>query len=519
MNPSGKSLYKFILSRLDGDKIYSQAYQEEIFDLVHKGIGGFIIFGGEKDEVKAFIEKIQSISDPPLIIASDIERGVGWQIKGYTVFPCQMAVSAAINKNIPEDIDILREAVKTVAHEAIDVGINLPLIPVLDVNQNIDNPIICMRAFSDNPEDVAWFGMEYIKIIEGSRLTSCAKHFPGHGDTSIDSHISLPIITKSYSELMNIDILPFKEAIRGGVRCVMVGHLHVSAIDSWPASLSRKAIKDLLRKELGFEGLVITDALNMSALSGIDNVSARCIDAGVDLLLHPVDVDLTVKELTSAIRSGMINERDIDTAIDRILKVKAGFQHIKRGEVDYNNHRVLSKRITDMSITLLKHRPGILPITSFSKSHIFIAGDDRFYGPSLWEGYLGNISLIKIRSNPPLIPLNPPLKKGDFHPPFTKGGLGGLKDKVAIIPLFSEVAAWRGSSGIDDEEREWVIKLIKQAKGSIVISFGSPYVLRYFREADVLIAAYEASEQAQEAVIQCLKGEKDFKGHMPVGLR
>lgn len=486
MNPSEKRLYQLILSRLDGDKLYSQSYQEEIFDLVHKGIGGFIIFGGEKDQVKAFIEKIQSISEPPLIIASDIERGVEQQIKGCTVFPCQMAVGAAINKDRPEDIDILREAIKAVALEAIDVGINLPLIPVLDVNQNPDNPIICTRAFSDDPEDVSWLGSEYIRVIEGSGLISCAKHFPGHGDTSVDSHISLPRITKPYRDLMNIDILPFKEAIRAGVRSVMVGHLHISVLNSWPASLSRKVIKDLLRRELGFEGLVITDALNMSALSGIDNVSARCVDAGVDILLHPGDADLTVKELTSAISSGVIDESDIDTSIDRILKARAGFQHIKRGEVDYNNHKVLSKRITDMSITLLKHRPGILPITNFSKAHIFIAGDDRFYEPSLW----------------PPIPLNPPF------PPL-----------VAIIALFSEVAAWRGTSGIDDEEGEDVIKLIKQAKGSIVISFGSPYVLRYFRGADVLIAAYEAGEQAQKAVIQYLKGEMDFKGHMPVRLR
>lgn len=479
MNPPEKRLYQLILSRLDGDKIYSQSYQEAIFGLVHKGIGGFIIFGGEKDEIKVFIDKIQSISEPPLIIASDIERGVGQQIKGCTVFPCQMAVGAAINKNRQEDIDILREAVKAIAHEAIDLGINLPLIPVLDVNQNPDNPIICTRAFSDDSEDVSWFGSTYIRVMEGYGLISCAKHFPGHGDTSVDSHISLPRINKSYSDLMNIDILPFKEAIGAGVRSVMVGHLHIPAIDSWPASLSKKVIKDLLRKGLGFEGLVLTDALNMSALSGIDNVSARCIDAGADILLHPVDADLTVKDLISAIKSGMINESDIDTAINRILRVREGFRHIKIGEVDYNNHKVLSKRITDMSITLLKHRPGILPITNFNKAHIFIAGEDRFYEPSLW------------------------------------GDLGRAQNKVAIIALFSEVAAWRGSSGIDDEDREEVIKLIKQAKGSIVISFGSPYVLRYFREADVLIAAYEAGEQAQKAVIQCLKGEMDFKGHMP----
>ncbi|MBI5096913.1 MAG: hypothetical protein HZB32_04640 [Nitrospirae bacterium] len=505
MNLKGleKRLYQLIISRLDGDKVSSQGYQQKIFDLVDKGIGGFILFGGKREEIRAFIERLQSLSEIPLFIASDIERGVGQQIKGSTVFPCQMAVRAAIWEESPEDVAILRDAVRAIAVEAIDVGINVPLIPVLDVNQNPDNPIICTRAFSDEPEDVSWFGLEYIGILEGSGLLSCAKHFPGHGDTAIDSHISLPGIDRPLQELMDTDILPFREAVQAGVSTIMVGHLHIPALDSIPASLSRKVITGLLREGLGFHGLVLTDALNMSALSGMDNLAARCIHAGVDLLLHPSDVELTVRELTLAIQSKVLDEGEIDAAIGRILKVKSRLHQIRRQirrvEVDYDSHDTLSRQITEMSITLVKHKGGILPITENSQVSVVVAGEEKFYRPYLY-------SRIPVGTEFNSVPEN--------------GGKGGStsSDDITIIAIFSETAAWRGRSGIDEQERERIRSLIRKAKASIVISFGSPYVLRHFSEADILIAAYDAREETQEAVIRCLKGELDFKGQLPVNI-
>jgi beta-N-acetylhexosaminidase len=177
-----KTLYQLIIARLEGIRIGEEPYQKRIFRLIRKGIGGFILFGGEKDKVKGFIRKMQAEAEMSLFIASDIERGAGQQIRGFTNFPCQMAVSAAIDRNSREDISILFNSIKSIADEAVEAGINMPLIPVLDVNRDPDNPIICTRAFSDNTEIVSWFGAEYIRILEESGLLSCAKHFPGHGD-------------------------------------------------------------------------------------------------------------------------------------------------------------------------------------------------------------------------------------------------------------------------------------------------------------------------------------------------
>ena len=513
-----KKLYQLILSRLDGFNIHSQAYEEKIFQLIERGIGGFIIFGGKRNEIKNFIHKIQSVSEIPLFIASDVECGVGRQIQDSTLFPCQMAIAAAIDRDKSSDVVILETALKAIAEESIDVGINMPLIPVLDVNQNPDNPIICTRAFSDNPEDVAWFGIKYIRELQDAGLISCAKHFPGHGDTAIDSHISLPVITKPFNELLKIDLMPFIEAIRADVRSIMVGHLSIPAIDSKPASLSKRIITDLLRKELGYDGLILTDALNMKALNGFINVSMECIKAGADILLHPLDADVSVKELRAAIEDKAISEEDIDCAVNRILKAKAKIQNnitypmsslgkggIKGGKVDYKRHRILSSQITDKSITLLKDSEG-LPIADKRRVHVVLAGENKFFESSTLKIFFKNVSTI---------PSPIPLSQGE--------GVRGRAERVfsegiVLFAIYTSIAAWKGTSGIDDSERKRISELINRAKTSLVISFGCPYVLRYFKKANVLVAAYETTEQAQRAVVRCLTGEMDFKGRLPIKL-
>jgi beta-N-acetylhexosaminidase len=477
-----KTLYQLIISRLEGIRIGEEPYRKRIFRLIRKGVGGFILFGGEKDKVKGFIRKMQAEAEMSLFIASDIERGVGQQIRGFTNYPCQMAVSAAIDKNSREDISILYNSIKFIADESVEAGINMPLIPVLDVNRDPDNPIICTRAFSDNTEIVSWFGSKYIRTLEESGLLSCAKHFPGHGDTSIDSHIRLPVIRKSYEDLMKTDLAPFKKAIKASVGSIMIGHLVIPAIDDKPASLSEKVISELLRKELGFRGLVLTDALNMHALKGIKNVSAQCLKAGADVLLHPSDADATVRELLSAVESKDISEEQIEASADRILVAKEKMQKMNAATIDFKKHEMLPTLITGKSITLVKNTKGVLPLTDAGKVSIIFAGDEQYFKSS----------------------------------PFNKAG--GFSDNISGFAIFTSVSAWKGSSGISESEKDRIKRLIKEARHSIVISFGSPYILRHFNDADILIAAYEPTEQAQKAVMERLEGKAEFKGRLPVKL-
>ncbi|VAX34154.1 beta-N-acetylglucosaminidase, partial [hydrothermal vent metagenome] len=387
----------------------------------------------------------------------------------------------------PKDVAILGNALQAIADEAMDVGINMPLIPVLDVNQNPDNPIICTRAFSDSTETVAWFGSEYVRVLEGAGLISCAKHFPGHGDSCTDSHISLPVINKPFRDLKDTDILPFKEAVNAGVSSVMVGHLGIPAIDPGPATLSKRIITGLLRNELSFDGLILTDALSMDALQDVGNIPARCIKAGVDILLHPADADSTVGELAEALKAGEIDEGQVDTAVDRILRVKMRIRSREKRGLDYRENALLSSQITDMSITLVNGSPGVLPLKDSGRTCIVFAGDDDYGKDSPLRNFSGND--VKV-----------------FHIKELEGDkMAGLD--TAVFAIFGSIAAWKGSSGIEEEEKGRIKELIKRAKKSIVVSFGSPYVLRHFSEADMLIAAYSVSRQAQRSVVRCLKGE------------
>ncbi len=500
-----KKLYQLIIGRLDGERVTEGDYLKSSFDLVRRGIGGFIIFGGKREEIRGFVEAARSLAETPLFIASDIERGVGQQITGTTHFPPQMAVASSINRDSPTDIDLLHRMVTAIADEAIDSGINMPLIPVMDINRNPDNPIICTRAFSDDPEIVAWFGRKYVEILENRGLISCAKHFPGHGDTSVDSHISLPVIDRPLNELMDREIHPFGEAVRAGVSSIMVGHLSIPSIDPYPASISEKLVTGILRNQLSFDGLILTDALNMSALSGIENIHARCINSGVDILLHPANVYECVGELKSALESGDVDEARIDEALKRISIFKNKIEGVGAADVRYEDHEKLSGKITGKSITLVKGKSGLLPLSDERKIQIILAGESKYYLNSPFRECFRNVSpLTAISVVPPALS--------------TTSEEAGSSDAILIVAIFTDVAAWKGTAGIDGTEIHRISGLIRSAERSIVISFGNPYLLRHFGMADILIAAYEGRVMAQTAVIRCLKGEEDFQGTLPIGL-
>jgi beta-N-acetylhexosaminidase len=480
-----RNFYQLIIGRLDGNRVDSKAYEQEILGLVEKGIGGFILFGGKKEKIVKFIKKIQSFSTIPLFIASDIERGVGQQIRGTTVFPCQMAIAAAINREESKDIKLLKDVIEVISKEAVISGINMPLIPVLDINQNPDNPIICTRAFSDNKKTISWFGSKYVKYLQRYSLISCVKHFPGHGDTSVDSHITLPIIRKSKKDLLKNDLFPFIHAIKNGVNAIMIGHLLVPALSSELTTVSKEIVTDLLKDELGFRGLVISDALNMGALKGIKNISVRSFKAGIDLILHPLNPEKTVKELTNGFKNKEIKIKEIDERLEKILKMKSKIKNTQLIRLDYDKNRDISKIITEKAITLLKGDQRYFSESNYERKSIFFIGDRNLFN-------------------------NSPIK---HH--------RGVREKIsknALILIFTAISAWKGNSGISNEELRRVKKIIKNSESSCVVSFGNPYILRYFKEADALIAAYDSSYDMQLAVVRALKGEIVFQGSSPVNI-
>lgn len=499
-----QKLYQLIITRLDGLRIGESRYSQAIFDLVDKGLGGVIIFGGRKEDVSGFINILQKRAKVPLFISSDIERGVGQQIEGYSHFPCPMAVASAIDRNNPQDVLMLRRSLHFVFLEAIECGINMPLLPVMDVNHNPKNPIICTRAFSDDPEIVGFFGAIYIKEMINLGLFACAKHFPGHGDTEIDSHLKLPEINRSYEDIMRMDIAPFRRAIDIGVSSIMAGHIRLPEIDKEPASLSGVILRDILRKECGFDGLILTDALNMGALNSISDVSVKAINGGADVLLHPCDAKETVLELERGINENRLDINGIDESIVRIMRLKTGIKDIKREVVERGVVNNLSQDIVSKSIALIK---GTVPLIKGKALTVTIAGDNRGF----------DISTLGYGGSSPHIELFLDGLKNSYLISTTDLNQGiAFKGRSVIIMIISEIKAWRGTSGIPEGDEQAINQIIKDAKECVVISFGSPYILSRFKEASALIAAYEFTGLTLRAAAKCLTGESNFMGRLPV---
>ena len=465
MNP-----YSRLVPRLNGREIEKRsAYY---LGLVKKGVAGFIIFGGELETVRMKLKELQAAAHQPLIIASDLEQGLGQQVEGGTIFPPAMAISSALRQVDREKAaSILKELYTAFAKEARYAGINTILAPVLDVNTNPENPIIATRAFGEDPATVSFFGCEMVKVLQQNGIAACGKHFPGHGDTETDSHISLPVIRKDLASLERNELVPFKAAITSGVSMVMLGHLSVPALDSSerPASLSEKTVT-YLRAEMGFSGTIITDAMNMGGLGRYTEREASLIalNSGVDIILHPADPDAIADYL------GGNNCRPDPLKIAPLHPLLAGATI----PPDFVSHRKLSDEFAGMAVTMEGRRD-----VKVQKPFLIILNDEgvkkgEHLVAALKRRYVG----LEHRQIFP----------GDDMP---RSVIPPEHD--LLVAVFSQVRAWKGQTA------EWLREMIGSLDGktTVFISFGNPYVLRNVQDTPK-IYAYWDSWSAQEAVVE-----------------
>ncbi|MBI5049898.1 MAG: hypothetical protein HZC11_03260 [Nitrospirae bacterium] len=500
-----KKIAQFIIARLDGKEINKKFnyYQS----LVRKGVGGFVVFGGKFKEISKAIKKLQDTAEIPLFIASDLERGLGQQIEGGTVFPPAMAIANAVNQKNKNDTALLRKSIRIIAQEAKAVGINVIFSPVVDVNTNPKNPIICTRAFSNNPQKVAWFGNEFIKGFQSHGLIACAKHFPGHGDTSRDSHKELPVVKAKMNRLKEVELKPFAGAIKAGVKMIMMGHLKVPAIDSkFPSSLSEKTIEGLLKSNMGFKGLVITDAMNMHAIKfKEEHACLMALKAGADIILHPSNPEKVIDYLAS---KWYETRQRVEESYQRILETKKQLSKRQgargKGQVGRRLSRDLAYKLTQKSLKVIfdtkyANFRKILAFTASKKESplVFIIDDDNNKSGKPFVNALKKkykkIKTFYVDNKSMAAKKNPPL------PHFEKGGIGG----ILIIAVFSKISAWKGRSGLSNRLERILKKTIQDAKYSVMIGFCCPYFLRKFN-ADVIIEAYSDSELAQRAAAEIL---------------
>ena len=511
-----QAVAQMVMPRIEGNRLLEPAYRDEMAGLVREGLGGFLLFGGDVEQTPRHLAELQSRAEVPLLISSDVERGLGQQLEGGTRFPSQRAVASAMGRRTKKDLDLLGRMLDAVRTETRAAGIHIVFSPVMDVNNNPDNPIICTRSFGEDPETVELFGKHYIRGlqkpgVDGHReLLACAKHFPGHGDTDQDSHSVLPVIRADRARLNRVELPPFREAVKDGVGTVMIAHLLVPALDPVkPVTFSKKVVTALLREGMAFEGLIVSDALDMGALAGEypqDEIAIRAVEAGMDILLHPVDARVTMNAVVKAVESGRITETRIHESVERILAAKTQLGLFDKSarpvaKINYEKHRAIAIEIGKKALTVVSGNGKKLPLDIGKGAACFVLDDDsKGMGVPFTRGLAKRFGKMNMTT------LTPDMCDSSLASQLDLSGVGSV-----VIGIFSRISASKGRSGISPKLRDAAFEVLRKAKEagkrSVVISFDSPYILDQFKDADYLIAGYDRMDAIQEAAAEMIAGK------------
>jgi len=512
---------QMIIVRIDGEFHNNENWRKKnIMRLIkNKHIGGLATYTGSVHGTFYNLKEFQETSNIPLFIAADYERGVGQFLDDGTLFPSNMAVAATDN---PENAYKQGEIS---AIEAKAIGVNMIFAPVLDINNNPDNPIINFRSYGDNAETVMKFSLPYIEGIQNQGIIACGKHFPGHGDTDTDSHTSLPVINKKTKDLFNEELLPFKNACLKGIRSIMVAHILFPDLDKDnPATFSKKITENILRNRWNYDGLIITDGLEMGALSSYTwhgEVAVRAVEAGADILLLPVDNDEAINSIFKAVKSGRISASRIEQSFNRIIneKEKAGLftnknnkWNIVEDKVEIYKHTKVSKNIANQSITLVKNDDNIIPldIKKHDKvTHIMLSMDEGIR--SRFTSYASNIK--KTHGNVEEIVIHDKLSRLAIKDVLQKV----KKTDLVIISMLIRIKMDKGVSTIDETHNELIKKISKLNIPIVGLSFGSPYLPEY-KNIDSYICTYGYGSISLNAASDAIFGRIDINGKLPINL-
>ncbi len=446
------------------------------------GVGGVIFWGGNAGELTLRIQQLQAWAEYPLLIAADIEEGVGQRFAGATWFPPPMALNAIAQRDLPQAIEYAKLMGATTAREALAMGINWILAPVVDVNNNPANPVINIRSFGETPQIVSELAIGYIHGAAAYPVLTCAKHFPGHGDTDTDSHWALPVINHDRQRLDSIELPPFQAAIAAGVDSVMSAHLSIPALDrELPATLSHQILTGELRQKLGFEGLISTDALVMGAIAdryGADEAPVMSVIAGSDILLMPVDPEIAITAVCAAVAAGRISAERIKASVGRIWRSKQKiFQEwdgVTLTQSPVNSQPAAlttlaqpeSRGIADRILQDSLVTQGNLPLKPVSGKNIIILEE------ILDSTFLSRSSpAIKIPSQ-----LDYKLQLINRHSPT----IDIAPDESAILQLFIRTSPFSGGLGITSVAKQLFQRLLDSQQLQGLIIYGSPYLMADF---------------------------------------
>ena len=507
----------------------SETFQQIRRDITEFHVGGYHMLGEvnnlhEPAGVALLINHLQELAKVPLWITADFEGGVGLRYIGATRLPRAMAMGATGN---PE---MAYQAARITAEEARALGVQVNFYPVADVNNNARNPIINIRSFGGDPTQVGLMARAYIRGSQEHGVMATAKHFPGHGDTSTDSHLELPVVDVDRARLDSVELPPFRAAIEEGVGGVMSAHIALPQIEPerLPATLSPKMLTGVLRGELKFNGVIFTDALNMRGIAANypeGDAAVRAIKAGADVLLYPPSVEQAFAAVKHAVAAGEIKESRIDESVRRILSAKAKLGLDRNRLVDIGNldkalgtteHQRTAQQIIENAVTLVRDTRSVLPLRLAPEQRVlFISMVDNSEG---WrDGVPGSAfyaGLVKRHSNSTHVYVTDKTSPAEFE---LIKKLASFSDAV-IVNAFIRVASFKGSIDMSEGEINLLKHLSAIKQPFAFVLYGSPYLLSFVPELPTYVLAYEYYPAVEEASLKAVLGEIEFKGKLPIEL-
>jgi beta-N-acetylhexosaminidase len=470
-------------------------------------------------EAASFINRMQRLTKIPLLVSGDFERGASMRVDATTVFPHAMAFSAS------RDPNEARMEGEITAKEARALGVQWLFFPDADVNNNPDNPIINIRSYGENPADVSAFVSAFITgahSVPGARVLTTAKHFPGHGDTATDTHLNLATITGDKARLQEVEWAPFRAAIQSGTDSIMTAHIAVPALDDpgIPATLSPKILTGILRDELGFKGIVVTDALEMGGIAqGFSGgqASVLALQAGADVLLMPPDGEAAINAVETAVRKGEITQKRIEESVMRILTAKAHLGLAVKKLVDLEDvHSVVdsvesnavAQQISDRSVTLVRNENDFVPLKSAATTAFFILAEGRASVEGL--AFAAEIRRRSAGANVTIVDTS--MSDADLDAAVQHAATASQY----VVAAFASVAAYRGSVALGGGFPAMLQNLVATKKPVALVALGNPYLLRNFPDVSAYMTTYSTVPPSEISAVKALFGEIAIGGKLPV---
>jgi beta-N-acetylhexosaminidase len=524
---------QLIMPQLKGDytPIDSPEFDRLLQLVETEKVGGFVISIGMPLSYAAKLNALQERARVPLLIASDMENGPGMRMAGIysfphllpqgggTNFPPAMALGAAGSDSLAYAL------ARVLATEARAVGVNMTFGPVVDVNSNPANPIINTRSFGEDPAQVGRLAAAYVRGAREGGLLTTAKHFPGHGDTDVDSHLDLPSIRADRARLDAVELAPYRSIVPD-VDGVMTAHIAMQGVegsDAPPATLSTRFLTDVLRKELGFSGIIISDAMDMGAIVrryGITEPIVRTIEAGADLILMPVDVHAAVEALVSAVESGRLPSARIDASVRRVLQAKQRAGLPQRRLVDLTavsravgvrSHVDVARRIAEGSITLARDDQRLVPLNASVRRVLIVTyaeANDPVAGSIFLDEMRRRVANVtQVRVDARTTPAE-----------YTRLKQQADSADLVLVAAHATPMEGTGSIGVRGGVTTFVDDLIRQQRRVLLLSFGSPYLITDFPNVTSYLLAWGGAEVSQQAAVRALFGEIPIRGKLPVSI-